>query len=901
MVLTAETDLLLHRFWSPLQPYRWQERLLENFLLRSQSPSALDLPTGLGKTKVIALWLIAKMVGTQVPRRLVYIVDRRAVVDQASAEAQALTTALAGTLADESIEGSMRDRWRRNLGLRLGEELPISTLRGQFIDNRKWLARPHSAAIVVGTVDMIGSRLLFGGYGVSRRMRAVHAALLGNDALLVLDEAHLVPPFEGLLRRTAELADAARKKAGDIVPPLRVVSLSATGREIDGAQAFQLAPEDETDPLLRERLAAEKRLLLRDEVEAKQLPAALAERAWEVAEGRKRVIVFCNSRVAAQAVEEELASRVRREYGKDAKRTELFVGERRVRERLRLYDKSGDSVFARFLPNAPPGEEALFLVATSAAEVGVDLDSDALVCDLVPWERMVQRFGRVNRRPVPGRSTIDIIPAVSEKDAEDEVSLDRLARLRAPFESTEWETDAEGRRQASPLALRRLKTIPAVSARLASAESPAPFHPELSPALLDAWSMTWLREHPGRPLLQPWLRGWIESPPQTRIVWRRLFPLRAGEENDATSRDTLAEFFEAAPPHVTEILEAPTDRAVAVFKKRAEAIAADRTREPFVTGPVHAPVIVVLDPAGDLKHILTLHDIENGIAAKLQREWKDCTIVVDARFGGLSEKGLLDPKADQAPPTSDGDESEWGLKLEDTVQRRLRWGEWSRARGDWRFGGFRWKEFPEADNGDELWIEVWRGPNATAGDRAVARRAQALSDHHSWTREEAEAIATALGLPPEKALMLCSAAAFHDAGKDRDLWQNAMNAPRSGRPFAKTIGGAVAASLAGYRHEFGSLGDAETDAAIRSLPAADRELARHVVASHHGRARPTIPALDPLRPPSHSSALAQQAALRFVALQETWGHWGLAWWEALLQAADSAASSRNDSAEASDV
>ena len=50
----------------------------------------------------------------------------------------------------------------------------------------------------------------------------------------------------------------------------------------------------------------------------------------------------------------------------------------------------GDGAAARSVP--------VFLVATSAGEVGVDLDADHMVCDLVAWERMVQRLGRVNRR-----------------------------------------------------------------------------------------------------------------------------------------------------------------------------------------------------------------------------------------------------------------------------------------------------------------------------------------------------------------------------------------------------------------------------------------------------------------------------------------------------------------------
>ena len=85
------------------------------------------------------------------PRRLIYVVDRRAVVDQAT------------IVADEIQEKSE------------GSELRVSTLRGQHVDNREWLTDPAAPAIVVGTVDMIGSRLLFSGYGVSRKMRPYHA------------------------------------------------------------------------------------------------------------------------------------------------------------------------------------------------------------------------------------------------------------------------------------------------------------------------------------------------------------------------------------------------------------------------------------------------------------------------------------------------------------------------------------------------------------------------------------------------------------------------------------------------------------------------------------------------------------------------------------------------------
>ena len=172
-------------------PFRWQMRLLHR-LLQGDLPQAVDVPTGLGKTAVMALWLIALAEDANLPRRLVYVVDRRAVVDQATRFAERLHNNMPDGLATR---------------LRLAPGLPISTLRGGFADNRDWLEDPSRPAIVVGTIDLVGSRLLFEGYGVSRGMRPYHAGLLGVDALVLLDEAHLCPPFEALLRQVAEHRD----------------------------------------------------------------------------------------------------------------------------------------------------------------------------------------------------------------------------------------------------------------------------------------------------------------------------------------------------------------------------------------------------------------------------------------------------------------------------------------------------------------------------------------------------------------------------------------------------------------------------------------------------------------------------------------------------------------------
>jgi ERCC4-related helicase len=60
-----------------------------------------------------------------------------------------------------------------------------------------------------------------------------------------------------------------------------------------------------------------------------------------------------------------------------------------------------------------------FLIATSAGEVGIDIDANHMICDLVSWERMVQRLGRVNRRGGDSRfAMVDVIFDTSQMPKE---------------------------------------------------------------------------------------------------------------------------------------------------------------------------------------------------------------------------------------------------------------------------------------------------------------------------------------------------------------------------------------------------------------------------------------------------------------------------------------------------
>lgn len=987
------------------KPMPWQSRLFRTHFLSGDLPSAVSIPTGLGKTAVMAIWLIALAWQCRVSklpalaRRLVYVVDRRAVVDQSTTFAEMLRKNLGKAAAADL---------RAALGFADGQKLAISTLRGQFVDNREWMEDPSQPTIVVGTVDMIGSRLLFEGYGVSRKMRPYHAGLLGADALVLLDEAHLVPPFEALLATLTNepqvygpRSEEDRKR----IPAFKLLPLSATNRS-SGEDVFALEAQDYDDPenegaeRTRERLDAVKRLRV-EQVAVKDLSKAIAERAWEISAqdaSGVRCLIYCHERYDAQKVYDDLLASITKQIkpqitkgkGENAKshaarvevaareRIELFVGARRVFERQHAQERLKALGFLA-------GTETklgptTFLIATSAGEVGVDLDADHMVCDLVAWERMVQRLGRVNRRggsdrggsiavfaeaePEPGKSVKDALAKnVKDRSKKDHEAIkvhcrkvEALRAFRKPFgEALQASTD--GAFDVGPGALHALAvsvaTDDAIRNVLSTACTPAPLRPALTRPLADAWSMTSLEVHTGRPRIEPWLRGWVDDEPQTAMAWRQHLPVRT---NASAGKKEIEGFFEAAPIQSVELLETETWRVLEWLMQRV-AESRDRRGRPVSHEPAEdediadadahpagvaaegpepdeigeaAPVSpdtsnspstvdvrrrnlkpdevigIVLSAGGDHLRTLRAGDIpavpqkskrHKEAKKRLEKEMFGATLVLRADLGGL-ESGLLKKEADATVPTADGGVS-WGENGSGRplIPFRIR----ASAEGDPPSGG-DWQEClrfdleHNADGEATRWLIVEEWPDsANTEDRRSSGPEQSLTEHQSWTERCARRIGERLGLDGEYLDMLAIAARLHDEGKKAERWQNAFRAKRNGRPYAKTKGPIDYKLLDGYRHEFGSLPYAQNDEAFQKLPPELQDLALHLIAAHHGFARPIIATAGcEGAPPSALEARAREVALRFARLQWRWGPWGLAWWEALLRAADQQASREND-------
>ena len=821
------------------EPLPWQRRLYERFCA-GQRPRSIDLPTGLGKTSVIAIWWIALNHRAPLPRRLVYVVDRRAVVDQATREAERLVETPLAPSADVPR---------------------ISTLRGNLADNREWLADPAHPAVVVGTVDMIGSRLLFSGYGVSRAMRPFHAGLLGMDTLLVLDEAHLAGPFEALLR-TLEVM------TGD--NGVKLTTLSATGTN---APDFTLDADDDRHPVVQARVNASKRLAIREP--SKPDGKTIAQRAMALCgSAPARVAVFLSSR--------DLARRVAAEIGRRDKTANvtMLVGARRVHERQTVAE---DLAAAGFLDDGEVTQNA-YVVATAAGEVGVDLDADHALMDLVPFERIVQRLGRVNRRGRDGHvARVEVSPLIAsgKVDPAHEERLRRTLELLSALAA-----DADGTRLASPACLAELKAGNPDLVREASTSPP--LHPPLTRPLVDSFAMTSLADHTGRPEVAPWLRGWVEDEPQTTVVWRTHLPVVTPAdpaETDIVRSDVVEAFFDVAPIHVSERLETESSRVAKWVLELRKAAAksgsapVDRMRTAGL----------VLSSALEWRRTFTVGQMlgKDGLSRdELARALAGNILVLNAVLAGVAE-GLLDASATVRPETADASSTTFPVRFR--VERHPAGGDPDHPVGWHVVRRFEAERSAGGETLATLSVLVATGAATNEDSRSQTSAPVTLDDHTTHVRERARTLAGALVecgvLPADEARAIVVAARLHDLGKDVPLWQDAMKAPDEGRPFAKTAGG-NGRLLGGYRHEFGSL----LVALDEPLDEDTRDLVLHLVAAHHGRARPLLPVDGAEGSPTRMAAVAGEVARRYARLNRRYGPWGLAFREAILRAADQAAS-----------
>ena len=292
-------------------------------------------------------------------------------------------------------------------------------------DTGEWDIYPEENAILIGTQDMLLSRALNRGYGMSRYRWPMHFGLLNNDCLWVMDETQLM----GVGVETSAQLDGFRHDERILTfsscptwwmsATLDEARLATVDRPkpVGGWPTEKLSDTEQTSGQPHKLITAPKKLssapLALNSITKGSYAKQLAALIKDCHQPGTFTLVVVNRVSRAREVVETLTG------GKKP----LYAPEKvaLIHSRFRPIDRERHT---RLLF----GDGDRIVIATQAVEAGVDVSARLLVTELAPWSSLVQRIGRCNRRA-------DICDAqvlwvdIQPKDAKDD--------LLRPYSETE--------------------------------------------------------------------------------------------------------------------------------------------------------------------------------------------------------------------------------------------------------------------------------------------------------------------------------------------------------------------------------------------------------------------------------------------------------------------------------
>ena len=532
---------------------------------KSPWPEAIALPTASGKTACmdIAVFALATEAGRlqagqaiTAPRRIFFVVDRRVIVDEAYQRAKRLAEKLASARDGilKAVKHNLLHICRGGM-TQIDEQRPLGAyaLRGGMYRSEGWVRNPLQPIVVASTVDQIGSRLLFRSYGRNSGTWPIHAGLVANDSLILLDEAHCSQPFLQTLRAVAKYRTWAEKPLGRSFFPVVMSATPPPGLQ----DVFTDSSDEGTDPchpLGRRQLAGKPAILKIVEIaepgnSTNTFSRELVEAAERLlCEGRQAIVVFVN-RVAT--------ARETRRLLQEAPSTDVDV--MLLTGRMRPVDKDVVVAGLKKLNLHSDGSSKrelarpVVVVATQTLEVGADLDFDGLVTECASLDALRQRFGRLNRMGRDIRSRAEILirsDEVKPREA-DPIYGDRLPN------TWRWLNEIQDANGEVDFGISALSSRLPGDEALAELSSPAPEAPIMLPAHVDCWAQTAPEPKPS-PDVGLFLHGQRDSVPDVQVCWRAGLDL-SGSEGKEEALSSLV----ICPPGSPEMLPVP----IGVFRQ----------------------------------------------------------------------------------------------------------------------------------------------------------------------------------------------------------------------------------------------------------------------------------------------------------------------------------------------
>ena len=457
--------------------YDYQSRLAGRDSGTDCRSQLINIPTGLGKTAAVVLawlWNRVHQQNPKWPRRLVYCLPMRTLVEQTEREVRKW-----GEAHDLLWNGMDNRRGKVGVHVLMGGE-----------DAGEWDIFPEENAILIGTQDMLLSRVLNRGYGMSRYRWPMHFGLLNNDCLWVMDETQLMGPGIGTACQLEAFRNSSPQGFNSFGAAASVTwYMSATNnpehlktREWRGVARlpefeFALSPEERaaTTGPIHQRRHAVKRLELKSErsfVDTTAIQTVVAEivrchrdMVTVIANEPKlpaRTLIICNTVDRAVAVHAQLKSE--KNDGCDL----LLLHSRFRPPERREQMKRLESVDRAAFPNGQ------IVVATQVIEAGVDISSGLLWSEVAPLASLVQRLGRLNRAGEFNQSAWKPLAFVvgvgvkAESEGKNDKAREEIRKANdgrcLPYkfsscdEKTVWEPLAKLKGDASPASLEQIQS-----------------------------------------------------------------------------------------------------------------------------------------------------------------------------------------------------------------------------------------------------------------------------------------------------------------------------------------------------------------------------------------------------------------------------------------------------------
>jgi len=332
-------------------PYPYQINIAEN----NDFPQVIEVPTGTGKTSsIIIAWIWKLLHNNNVPHRLVYCLPMRSIVEQ------------------------VRDNinlWLKNIDC--NKIKVVTIMGGENADN--WDIYPENNYIIIGTQEMLISRALNRGYGMSKYRWPMQFSLLNNDILWVMDETQLMG--NGL--NTTMQLQYFREKYGNFGSTGSVWMSATIGNnletvdfKIDKNKIIKLSNKDYENSNINKIINAKKSLEVIDFKSIDELVKDIIKN-----KDKKIIVIVNNVKIAIN-----LYDKLKDNYEHD----NIVL----LHSHFRRLDKDKKIDTAKKLSNS---NENSIIISTQVIEAGMDISCELMYTEFAPISSLIQRFGRCNR------------------------------------------------------------------------------------------------------------------------------------------------------------------------------------------------------------------------------------------------------------------------------------------------------------------------------------------------------------------------------------------------------------------------------------------------------------------------------------------------------------------------